>query len=758
MLISENIKNKLIFGLIGFSATGIQIVFLREFFEVFNGNELSLGIVLAAWLFWTAIGSYLFGKIFSSKLELIRIIIIFEILIAVIAPITLTAIKLMSPFLKSTPTEVLGLLPMIITAFALLPFFGIISGGLFPTAVLLFKDQNQKARAIGRVYLVESIGSAFAGILLSLVLINFFTNLSICIMISIINCVFAVFLTSCLSQKKFNFTIYLLGFIWIAGILVSYNSIQSAIRIYSWKDFKLVAEVKSHFGRYSLIQTGKSKTMYLNGTSLFTIPDQAGAEESVHFALLQHPQPKNILLLGGGLNGSINEMLKYSSVKLIDYVETDKRLIEFFKSDFSEQWREMNDDSRVKVHIIDARIFLRQQAMKYDVIILNQPDPQTAQLNRFFTVEFFRMVADRLNPSGIFSLQTHGSENYINNALADYLRCIYYSLSKVFTNVIVYPGDIIHFFAGNDSSDLTNDYHILIQRMQERHLQTQYIREYYLPFRLSPERIEYLNRIIQSQSTNRINRDFHPSAYYFNMILWSTQFSQFFINFIRWIETLNWKIVFSIISILFTVFMIYFYKSNFQHQITGAFSILCLGFTSLSTEILILLIFQILHGYIYQQLAILIAAFMAGISLGTYLSLRYSSPKLIVTLRQLLLTHLAIAVFVGLMPFFFKGLGTILNPSFHEIVLPVVFIFIAFIAGGFGGYQFPLAGLVYYNQTKEGNTGILYSLDLLGAMIGALLLSSIIIPLSGIINTSMLIAGLNIFIACLLFILLVKKY
>ena len=73
-----NVKYIIIFGLIGFSATAAQIVFLREFFTAFSGNELSLGIVLAAWLFWTAIGSYLFGKIFSSKLELIRIIIIFE--------------------------------------------------------------------------------------------------------------------------------------------------------------------------------------------------------------------------------------------------------------------------------------------------------------------------------------------------------------------------------------------------------------------------------------------------------------------------------------------------------------------------------------------------------------------------------------------------------------------------------------------------------------------------------------------------------
>ncbi|HEM48601.1 MAG TPA: hypothetical protein ENO27_00185, partial [Caldithrix sp.] len=482
MLSLKNIRNNIIFGLIGFSATGVQIVFLREFFEVFNGNELSLGIVLSAWLFWTAVGSYIFGKLIPKKFELIKLVIFLQILIAVGAPSTLIAIQLMSPFLKSTPAEMLGLLPMIISSFVLLLFFGIVSGGLFPTAVLLIKDQKRRTKAIGQVYLVESIGSAFVGLLLSLALINYYNNLTICIMVSIVNCVCAVFLTSNLSEKKFNLSIYLLSFIWIMGILLSYEIIQSTIQTYIWKNFRLVAKTQSHFGKYSLIQTGNSKTLYLNGTTLFTIPDQAGAEESVHFAMLQHPMPKDILLIGGGLNGSIDEILKHPSVEKIDYVETDARLVIFFEEQFPQHWQKLIDEFRIKIHITDARIYLKQNKNKYDVIILNQPDPQNIQLNRFFTVEFFRMVADRLNPSGIFSLQTTGSENYINNELAAYLGCVHHTLSEAFKDVIVYPGYIVHFFAGKDSLVLTNDYYVLVQRMNERNLKTQYLREYYLPF------------------------------------------------------------------------------------------------------------------------------------------------------------------------------------------------------------------------------------------------------------------------------------
>jgi spermidine synthase len=757
MFLSENIKNNIIFGLLGFSATGFQIIFLREFFNAFNGNEISIGIVLSAWLFWTAMGSFTMGKIIVFINKPLNLIILFQILIAIIAPATLVIIQLVSSYLKTAPGEILGFLYMIITSYALLFFFGLISGGLFSLGVSLIIAKKQKSFAVSKVYLIESIGSALVGVLLSLVLINYLNNLYICFIISITNLIFVLILTSFLHQKLIEFFIFTIISTLIIGIIFSAETIRLKIRNYVWKDFQVVAEAQSHFGVYNLISTGTSKTIYLNSTVLFTIPDKANAEEIVHFAMLEHPQPKDILLIGGGLNGSINEILKHPLVEKVDYVETDAKLIQFFENHFFDQWCELNDNSKINIYKIDARIFLRKNVKKYDVIILNQPDPQTAQLNRYYTEEFFNLVVKWLNPSGIFTLQTHGSENYINDELAAYLKCIYNTLNTAFKDVIIFPGDIVHFFAVQDSGLVSTDYQILVQRMKERNVKTQYIREYYLPFRLSPDRIDYINHIIKSQPENRINRDFHPTAYYFNMILWSTQFSHHFTTLVQWIETVNWKIIVSIILIILFIFTPLFYKSNLQYQITGALSVFCLGFTSLSAEILILLIFQIMYGYVYQQLAILIAAFMAGLSLGTYLSLKYRPSKRKLAIKHLLIIHLIVALFIGLLPLSFYNLIKFITPLLQEISLPIIFILITFIVGGIGGFQFPVAGFIYYSQVKKQNAGILYSLDLLGAMLGALLLSSFIIPLFGIYSTGYLIAGMNILIVLLLLFVLIKR-
>ena len=51
------------FTLLGFAATIGQILVLRELLTVFSGTELAVAIVLAAWLFWTALGGLLGGKL-----------------------------------------------------------------------------------------------------------------------------------------------------------------------------------------------------------------------------------------------------------------------------------------------------------------------------------------------------------------------------------------------------------------------------------------------------------------------------------------------------------------------------------------------------------------------------------------------------------------------------------------------------------------------------------------------------------------------
>ena len=89
-------------------------------------------------------------------------------------------------------------------------------------------------------------------------------------------------------------------------------------------------------------------------------------------------------------------------------------------------------DPRVHVHYADGRYFLRNYPKTagdlFDVIILNVPDPQTAQLNRFYTAEFFRSARDHLATGGLLALQLRSSEDYISPDLAEFLRCIYHTM------------------------------------------------------------------------------------------------------------------------------------------------------------------------------------------------------------------------------------------------------------------------------------------------------------------------------------------
>ncbi|MDH5174636.1 MAG: hypothetical protein OEW43_05190, partial [Elusimicrobiota bacterium] len=64
-------KKYLILGLIliGFTSLAAQIVLMRELMVVFYGNELSLGITLAGWLFWVAVGSWGIGRLLVERIR-----------------------------------------------------------------------------------------------------------------------------------------------------------------------------------------------------------------------------------------------------------------------------------------------------------------------------------------------------------------------------------------------------------------------------------------------------------------------------------------------------------------------------------------------------------------------------------------------------------------------------------------------------------------------------------------------------------------
>jgi spermidine synthase len=738
-------------ALIGFSAVVAQIVLMRELIVVFNGNEISLGIMLAAWLFWTAAGSSSIGALrLREPGGARRAVAALECLLAVSLLPTLWALRTAKSFFQTVPGELVGPLPMLLASLVCLSVFCIVSGALFAAAARMVETERAvPARAaVGSAYLLEAAGSGLGGILASLVLLRFFDPFQIAALVALLNLSMAAMLLQRMSRRL----------AWAAGaaaalfavFLLAYAApmLERSAQARLWRGFHLAGSRNSIYGNLAVIETGNLRSIYDNGTLLGSAPDEAAAEEAVHYALLEHPAPKNVLLIGGGVSGGISQALKHPTVERIDYVELDPALITVARQFFPAEPAAWAADSRVHLHYADGRSYLKASGRSFDAIILNVPDPQTAQLNRFYTVEFFRSARDHLAPGGVLAFQLRSSEETISPNLAEFLRCIQRTLKEVFPYVAVIPGDTIHFFASARPGVLTEDPKILMARLRERHLQTRYVREYFIPYRMMPDRMAQVHEQLEPLASTPINRDFAPAAYYFDILLWSAQFKGGYSHWFQAAAHTGFNSVAATVFVPLAIATILLALVGSHQQRARSAAACCTaatGFTLIALQIFVLLAFQSIYGYVYSQLAILIGLGMAGIAVGSWLGLRRAARGNLAPCRVLAANQFLLALSAPALIFVAGLLAAASGVAATSLAAQLAFPALAALCGVLGGYQFPIANEIYLHDAG-GRTGLggLYAVDLLGGCAGALLLSTYLIPVFGFWRTAWLTAAINL--------------
>jgi spermidine synthase len=699
---------------------------------------------------------------------------------------TVWAVRASKALFQTVPGELVGPVPMLLTSLICLSVFCILSGYLFVVATRLYAQTYGQTYAqthgqergvslwvaSSSAYLFEAAGSALGGILASVVLLRFLESFQIATVVALLNLCMAATLLLGASRKRV-LAVALVGiclaiplFIYVAPSLA--RSSQARV----WRGFHLLESRNSIYGNLAVIETGNIRSIYDNGMILANVPDEAAAEEAVHYALLEHPAPKKVLLIGGGANGSVVQVLKHPTVERVDYVELDPTLIDMARQFFPAQSAPFFTDPRVHIHYADGRLYLKTSRDQFDVIILDLPDPQTAQLNRFYTAEFFQSASEHLTPGGLLALQLRASEDYISPERAEFLRCIQRTLREVFPYVLAIPGESIHFFgalrpglpngnplSGNPLSDdpLSDDPQVLIARLKARNLQTLYVREYFIPFRMMPDRMAQVRELLQPLPATPVNRDFEPIAYYFDVVLWSTQFK---LGYSRWFQAavhiVFTRIVGGALAILLGVAILLASVPRARRaRASAAYCMAATGFTLMALQIFLLLGFQSVYGYVYHQLAILIAMFMAGIALGSWLGIRRArcsersssalpSPFRVMAATQFLLalSGPALILLVRLLSRISSGTATLVAAQF-------VFPALAVLGGMLGGYQFPIATEIYLGGSSPKasagtGVGVLYAIDLFGGCVGALLLSTYLIPVFGFSKTAWLSAAVNL--------------
>jgi predicted membrane-bound spermidine synthase len=275
---------------------------------------------------------------------------------------------------------------------------------------------------------------------------------------------------------------------------------------------------------------------------------------------------------------------------------------------------------------------------------------------------------------------------------------------------------------------------------------------------MSPDRMTDLQLQIEPLPSTPVNRDFAPVAYYFDVVLWSVPFHHTSAHWIEALASMSFRglLVVTTLALATLVPLLWMWpaareeKRAARARRSAAFAVALVGFTELGLEILLLLGFQALYGYVYHELTILVALFMVGVALGGWWALRSAQGLGGASLERDLRLLAGLQIILAASPLLLYGLlvqlGHVSSVGGQRAASELLFPALALVAGLLGGFQFLLASRAYFGDTpRTGRSpGVLYALDLAGACAGALALSVLLIPVYGFLRTAALMAAVNL--------------
>lgn len=721
---------------LGFTGVVSQILLIRELITTFLGNELSFGIIFFNWLLMVAFGSFGLRK-FIDKLNPEQWVIT-QILISLILPMQIFLARVIKSLVGIEHGEIVGIFPIFYCSLAVLAPICILLGFQFVLGCRIYSFGKGAATQIGKVYVYEALGSMIGGIMFTYFLVHHFHSFEIAAFIGLLNLTSAFFLQHPWIRDvnlKHNLTIVVASLLVlnIYAFTTFVDELHDLSARWQWKNHNLIHYQNSIYTNVVVTQLGEQFNFFANGLLMFTAPepDIMFIEELIHFPMLQHHSPRNVLLIGGGIGGTLDEILKHP-VEKVYYTELDPLIIEvarkYLPSEIS--------NPKVRVEYIDGRLFVKTTQEKFDVVIVNLPPPSTLQLNRLYTLEFFEEVKKILKEDGILSIRLPWSEAYMSKEMIYHNRCIYRTIKEAFPSSLLIPGEYGFILASPNK--LWDDAETIAQALEDRGINTRLLTKEYINYKFSEEKLMKALKVLENDV--KINSDMRPIAIYYNVVLWNVMFYPHLRTFFD--ATLDLNLLWFIIPL---ILLFIFIRIKNQKTIVS-FAILTTGFAGITFDILIIFAFQTFYGYVYQQIGIIIAAFMVGLSLGGFYMNRIMKKKNIATLAKI---ELIICLYSLLLPL-------ILLFPFHYVVdLPMELILpmLNCLAGFLVGLEFPLANKINLNNKKVARVaGTLYASDLLGACLGAILAGVFFIPILGIQTTCIALVLLNL----TSFILLIK--
>jgi spermidine synthase len=669
-------------------ATGIasvvtQLLTIREFLSQFFGNEFVIALILFGWLILGGIGTLLARVLgrwrwIATAEGLSRL----SLVLVGLSVVQLFAIRLLRDMIFIHGSSV-GFYSTFAYIFCTILPYTLVLGFVLPYSLFVLRRQINAYPGV-RIYITDNLGDIAGGALFAFVLVYLVTPLT-ALFIANLPLLVAAWLLFPASQRlrpavllsaAAALTLLLAGIYWEAASLTPCEG-------------DLVHYRESRYGRIEVHRNREQFTLVVDGTPLFSNLNMAEAEETIHYPLAQIPNPRRILLISAK-SGIMAQLKKYQP-KQIDYVELDPKITAaLLQFDLIQSIPKLN-----LIHE-DGRAFIRRraadsQSSRYDAVIINLSDPTTFQLNRFFTDRFFALTKKVLAPDGILSFSMPGFDNYLSEPQRQQLSSLRNTVADHFQNVLLLPGSDIIFLCRD--APLHTD---IPARLAQKGILTQYISRYFQG-NLTEERIRQLNQLMDG--TTPKNHDYFPYLIRLVFVQWFAKFGASPLGFIL---------------VLLAAVSIYLFLITREE-----FVLFSTGCLTMGSEALVIFTFQIIYGYIYLKIGMIITIFLAGLLPGAWLGARLQQNGK----RTLVFSDILLIVLMGI----FAAAITLGRGNLPE------FFFLLF---GFGislicGCQFPVALALKGDDNPA--AARMFSADLLGAAFGTLIVSIVLIPYLGIL-------------------------